>query len=182
MSFFFIFRNATQTKLISVSSTINTIEFEHHRELRPRKRTKMVSVSSTINTMDFQHDIIDDADDHSMDSVTITAKNLIISNALNGHNFSSDSFQIAWSKIELKRPENLKNDSLVLVKWPCFPYWPARVTSVTNKKVDVIFFGDNKWVILHFFIRLRLSDTYIHVNFILFQSNSQGRSWKNIWF
>lgn len=46
-------------------------------------------------------------------------------------------------KTNLKRSGGWSNGSIVLVKWPSYPYWPARITSISEKNVDVIFFGDN---------------------------------------
>lgn len=46
-------------------------------------------------------------------------------------------------KIELKKLEKVDVGSIVLVKWPSYPYWPARILQISNKNIQVIFFGDN---------------------------------------
>lgn len=47
-------------------------------------------------------------------------------------------------RIEVKRSGNYQIGNIVLVKWPSYPYWPARITRINDKKVNVEFFGDNK--------------------------------------
>lgn len=47
-------------------------------------------------------------------------------------------------RTEMKRSGNYQIGNIVLVKWPSYPYWPARITSKNDKKVNVEFFGDDK--------------------------------------
>lgn len=47
-------------------------------------------------------------------------------------------------RTEMKRSENYQIGNIVLVKWPSYPYWPARILSINDKKFNVEFFGDNK--------------------------------------
>lgn len=49
-------------------------------------------------------------------------------------------------RIDMKRSGTYKVGDIVLVKWLSYPYWPARITRIDDKNVDVIFFGDNKYV------------------------------------
>lgn len=46
-------------------------------------------------------------------------------------------------KIELRQLEKIDVGSITLVKWPYFPYWPVRILQISNKSVEIIFFGDN---------------------------------------
>lgn len=47
-------------------------------------------------------------------------------------------------RTNLKRSDSWSQGNVVLVKWPSYPYWPARITSISEKNVEVIFFGDNE--------------------------------------
>lgn len=42
---------------------------------------------------------------------------------------------------------DISEGSFVLVKWPSFPYWPARVTEICKNMANVIFFGDGGCVV-----------------------------------
>lgn len=44
----------------------------------------------------------------------------------------------------LKRSDSWSRGNIVLVKWPSYPYWPARITGISEKNVDVVFFGDDE--------------------------------------
>lgn len=46
-------------------------------------------------------------------------------------------------KIEIKRSGGYRMGDVVLVKWPYYPYWPAKIKNITKTKtVSVEFFGD----------------------------------------
>lgn len=63
-------------------------------------------------------------------------------NTTENHQSKKPNLQII-RKIELKQSEKIDIGSIVLVKWPSFPYWPARILQLSNKHIEVIFFGDN---------------------------------------
>lgn len=46
-------------------------------------------------------------------------------------------------RIEMKRSNKFSLGGTVLVKWPSYPYWPAKITNISDKKIDVVFYGDN---------------------------------------
>lgn len=48
------------------------------------------------------------------------------------------------AKIDLKRSGGYSIGDVVLVKWPYYPYWPAKIKNITKTKISVEFFGDSK--------------------------------------
>lgn len=41
--------------------------------------------------------------------------------------------------------------SIVLVRWPSYPYWPARILDITKNTANVFFYGDG-WYIAIFYL------------------------------